>query len=368
MCKTMGLYPNVIIGCDDNRLCIFGLESNSQLLLNIPSDRYSIEGNTITFYGDDDLDAGNIKKLVRNRLAYSLLRKPSMISLRSDNIHSCTVTDDYSLSRVVRGLYMLTFVLDHIESLPELHYPLVENNEIFFSSATLDSDRVSSILSKMQYVSHVRLLSNDILNTTIPFIPELDNRTLETIVDQSYYLSNYDAFLDFPKRLSLIVYLDNLERCDEIKSIPVGNNVSVSFFYRVKCLADLHKLESMRIYAIPYPSSDASEDVMHYVLDYSIDELLHRTISGRDLLLKNGVNPLFYGNVLVDNDGNIHSYPFSTHSSKSSEHFTQLKNNAFWSLKRSDFFEKCGNCALLGLCPPLSSYEINLRQTFCLSN
>ena len=121
--------------------------------------------------------------------------------------------------------------------------------------------------------------------------------------------------------------------------------------------------------AIPFPSSFAQNKVVHEMLDYSVSDLLGSITKRKDLLLKTTINPLFYGSIIVDNDGNLVSYPFIESKCKEGElagdGFNQLKDNPFWHKTRSEFFEKCRHCAFVGLCPPLSNYEINLRQTFC---
>lgn len=368
MSNTLGLYPNTIIGSDEKQLCFTILNSASHILLNIAAEQYAIEGNTITFHSDCVISNEDISTLINSGYAYRLLRRPQITP--ESYVHSYAVKDDDNLDKVLCRLFTITFVLDKIPALPELHYPFLSSNSFHFTDDVLKTDRIKEIISKIQYVRCVRLLSNDILNSDVPLLAELRGYDLETIVNQEYYLTHLEEILDYPSKLKFIVYIDDISHFDESKCIRSNDRTNISYFCRIRDHSELMALSKYNGHIIPFPSLNSSAELIHSMLDYSMEDLLETTTTEQDLLLKNTVNPLFYGKILVDNTGNIKPYPFTdcndNEGKGTKNELIQLKDNPYWHMTRSDFFEKCRNCALLGLCPPLSIFEINLRQTFCV--
>lgn len=363
----MGLYPNTVIGFDDTRLCFTRLDSGTHYLLNVPIGKYTIKGNTIRFHSDCMIREKEITSLIANGFVYSLLVEPKIIP--ENNIHFYNIKDDDALNRVKCSLINLTFILDGIGSLPELHYPFLLNNKHRLSDSVLGIERIKAVLSKMRYVQRIRLLSKDILNSDILFLKDFNGIDLEIIVSHDYYLKNYESFLNIPRKYKLIVYINDTSSLDERKCLQSLEKSNVSFFYPISRREDLKRFANLSFPAIPFPSSFAQNEVVHEMLDYSVSDLLGSITKKKDLLLKTTINPLFYGSIIVDNDGNLVSYPFIESKCKEGElagdGINQLKDNPFWHKTRSDYFEKCRDCAFIGLCPPLSNYEINLRQTFC---
>lgn len=367
MSETFGLFPNTLVSFDDKRLCLSLMGSATHQLLYVQEGQYSIKGNTITFLNECNLSDDEIKALCNSGLAYKLMRIPEVNP--ETHRHSYSIRTEADLSSELQNLFTLTLILDKISDLPCLHYPFLANtNRLQISDTTLEKGCIRKILSKMRGIKRIRLLSTDILNSNILFLPEFEGRNLETIINLDYYLAHVDELHTLKRNIHFIVYLEDVSRFDEIKSTSSLLDAKVSFFCKINQLEDLGELEKRNICSTPFPAPDASEKLLHTMLDYPIEDLLQSTISRRDLLLKYNINPLFYGNIIVDNSGRIHSFPLFEKDYEYyefGETFKQLKNNPFWHLKRSDFFEKCRKCALLGLCPPLSHYEINLRQTFC---
>ncbi len=149
-----------------------------------------------------------------------------------------------------------------------------------------------------------------------------------------------------------------------------NERINISYFCQINDPEELMRLSNYPIPIIPFPSQSASEELLHSMLDYSMEDLLKTTTTEQDLLLKSTINPLYYGHILVDNTGNIKPYPCTDcndiDGKETKGGLIKMKDNRFWHMTRSDFFEKCRNCALLGLCPPLSIFEINIKQTFCV--
>ncbi len=369
MSESIGLYPNVVIGCDDRRLVFTLLDSATHIILKAPVGAYTIRGNTITFLTDGYLVDEDKNKLVDSGIAYKLLREPEFMPDCISFAHK--FRDDSVLNIIKRSLYTLTFVLDGIPSLPYMHYPFLRNTKrSLFSDSILEKERVIFYLSKFRHVKRIRLLSTDILNSDILFLEELEDRDVETIVDQNYYLTHLGEFGALSKSIRIIVYLEDLTRDDEIMCLQSQEKISVSFFYQIRCMDDLRRVAELDLPVTLYPATSASEELVHSMLDYSVEELLQTTMRKQYLLLKNSVNPLFYGSIIVDNNGDLQSFPSAddNNNCEFKEVIRQLKHNVWWRMKRSDYFEKCRNCALMSLCPPLSSFEVNLRQTFCRDN
>lgn len=365
--ETIGLYPDIIISNDDKYLCFSRLESDDHLILNVPKEHYSIRGNTITLFSECALKWEKLATLIGSHFAYRLLRTPEIIP--ESKVHNYEINNDEALNALKRGLYTLTFILDDIVTMPELHYPPIFNSMRNFTSDILDSDRIKVVLHNFRYVKRIRLLSNDILNSEVLALEELRLHNLEVIVNQSYFLNHLGKFSTLPTGCKLIVYLDEVTHIDEAIILSHHVKMDASFFCEIKTFEDLRRYEELNIPVTPFPSSHASEELVHHMLDYSLQDLLKSTTHSNDLLLKSSINPLFFGNIVVDNEGKINTYPYEDSVNGGfydiGIFLKKFKNNYYWNIRRPDFFNKCKNCALVGLCPPLSSFEINLWQTFC---
>lgn len=368
MIETVGLLPDIVIGNDDKRICFTRLNSDSHIILNVPKTHYSIRGNTVTFYPECALSEEDVESLVDSGFAYRLLKTPEMIP--ESKTHSCEIINEEVLNASMGGFYTITFILDDIGTLPELHYPPIVNNMRQFTDDILDSERIKDILHSLRHVKHIRLLSNDILNSEVLTLKELRSRNLEVIVNQGYYLNHLREFSTLPAGCNLIVYLDDVTHIDETIILSHYGEMNASFFCEIKTFEDLRGYEELNIPVTPFPSSCASEELVHHMLDYSLQDLLKSTTHSNDLLLKSSINPLFFGNIVIDNEGKINTYPYVDSENGGfydiGIFLKGFKNNYYWNIRRPDFFNKCKKCALVGLCPPLSSFEINLRQTFCL--
>ena len=369
MSRVLGLYPNVIIGKDAKRLCFTLLDSASHCVLEATPDQYAIKGNTITFQSDSFPGRDKIASLVTAGFAYRLTEVPKVIP--DNNLHAIvSQLDDVNLDRIRLSRFVLTVVLDDIGSLPVMHYPFLNGHAPRFAKTTLGADRLKDVLSQAHHFRRVRLLSKDILHSNVLMLKELEGLNLETIVNQDYYLAHFDEFAALSRKLKLIVYIDDLTRFDDAKGPSRLNNVSVSFFCQIQDSKDALELDKHEIPIVPFPAPDASADIIHALLDYSVDDILHTKSTKLELYMKKAFNPNFFGRILVDNSGNYFSYPFRCPEDKGlrtlSAVVKNMRGNHFWYLNRSDFFDRCRNCAFVDLCPPLSNYEINLQQTFCL--
>lgn len=366
MSKTIGLYPDIILGTDTRRLCLSKLGSNLHHVINVSPEQYIIEGNTITFFPGEEPDHDVISTLVERGFAYRLLEKPSSFS--DNGLHM--IQRDDSVENELYQYFTITFILDRISALPAFHFPHIRGTEHKFSDGDLDIGHVRKRLSEIKYFRKIRLISNNILrHTDILLMEELKDKEIEVFVGQDYYLRHIKELNTFSRQLHIIVYIDDIRKFNECGDIPHTNNVSVSYFCQIGSDEDLDLFLESNIKAIPFPSPDAPETVLHSLLDYSEEDIPQIPMTKRDQFLKKAINKLFYGNTIIDNNGNINSYPFCNYEANSEESFgtvvKKLADNIFWRLRRSDYFEKCKECAFVDLCPPISNYEINAKQTFC---
>lgn len=148
------------------------------------------------------------------------------------------------------------------------------------------------------------------------------------------------------------------------------DNANVSFYCRIDNLEELLDVEKIDAPVVVFPDPKVTEAVMHAMLDYTVEDLMKTRTTRQSLVVNNSINPFYYGNIVVNNQGDILSYPFHVSAGRvfheTGGFIAGLKDNRYWYLKRSDYFSKCKACAFLGLCPPLSNYEIIIGQTFCV--
>jgi len=281
---------------------------------------------------------------------------PKWYKMRPAGVKCCETLPEAVLNRSLGA--------DYGQPLPEWC-----NNDYSFSDDVLQTDSISDLLRKFRPIKRIRLLSSDILSSNIPLLSELKGYEIETIVNQDYYLAHYMELVSYPRSLKLIVYLDDISHFNANINPMHFKHVNISFFCPINNLADLTYLEDTPVPVFPFPSRYASKSAIHSLLDYSVDELFPNKSDGQLLMLNNVINSYFFGNVIINNAGDILSYPFSGYSGPCVQGkrglLNQLKNNYYWTIKRSEFFEKCRKCAFLWICPPLTNYEINLQTTFC---
>lgn len=368
MSETIGLCPNVLVGQDEKYLCLTMLNSDVHGLLHVRSDQYFIKGNTITFGSDSGITEKDLSPLVESGLAYRLLSVPNLDT--NNDIHLNSIKNDKAPNLDLCDYFTLTFVLDEIPVLPVMHYPFLPEHTYAFPKSVLGREKISEILSKMRFVRRVRLLSNDILNSEALRLEEFKDLCLETIISQDYYIAHFNEFDNVTNNCNIIVYIDDV--CGFVKnsSVKRKDNANVSFYCRIDNLEELLDVEKIDAPVVVFPDPKATEAVMHAMLDYTVEDLMKTRTTRQSLVVNNSINPFYYGNIVVNNQGDILSYPFHVSAGRvfheTGGFIAGLKDNRYWYLKRSDYFNQCKDCAFLGLCPPLSNYEIILGQTFCV--
>ncbi len=268
-------------------------------------------------------------------------------------------------------LFIITIVLDTIPELPTLYYqPLNGVPCCKFSDASLTMNNIRSIIKQLKGCRKIRILSNNILRHDIIYLPELSDIELETIVDYQYYISHLDEIANLDRQLNIIVDIKNILTFDNSKSSYSNNEkVSVTFCCQIQNIEEIKVISNIQTKIKPYPSNAISRQLAHYFLDYSEEDLYQMRITKSQLFLNKVVNTNFYGNVIIDNDGNINSYPITKYAinnhSTLSQVLPDIRQNKFWYLTRDKFFSKCSDCAFATICPPLTNYEINSEETFC---
>ena len=116
----LGLYPNVIITSDSNRICFVNIDNGTISVLSINADCYHRIGNLVVINYEDENRLSQINDLVSKGLCYKLLCMPAKIL--DTNLHDLP-TQSILESNALNNLFSITIVLDNINELPLLHYP-----------------------------------------------------------------------------------------------------------------------------------------------------------------------------------------------------------------------------------------------------
>lgn len=363
------LFPDILLASDSKRLCFINLNTGRYFILAITNAEYDFQGNVLIIKDYSETMISQIEILESNDIVYKLCDCPATIL--GNKLHSIPVESIHENTIVLSTLFLVTIVLDFIPELPAFHYPeLIAIPGHKFSSARLNMNSIHSIISQLRCCRRIRLLGSDILNHDIIYLPELEYVQLEAIVDYQYYISHLGDIAMLRRPLSISVYIKDIKVFDDRKRVyPNNENVSVNFYWEVHDIEELDALTRLHVKITPYPSTMLSKQLAHAFLDYSEKELLQIKIVRRQLFFNKVLNTNFYGNVIIDNDGNINSFPFVNYHTNNhcriSQVIPEIKQNRYWYLTREKFFKKCCDCVFSTICPPLSNYEINSKETFC---
>lgn len=366
---VLGLFSNIIITSDSKRLCFINLNANNFFVLNIRPVDYDFSGNILIIKNISETIVSQIEVLISKGVVYKLFDHPIKIS--DNKLHNIPIENILENKAVLSTLFLVTIVLDTIPELPTLFYPPIKGIKCrTFSGASLRMNDIRSIIPQLQGCKKIRLLGKDIFKHDFIHLPEFNDIKLETIVDYQYYVSHIDEIENLNRQFSIIVDIKDISAFDDNRCSNLNNeNVSVTFYCQLHNKEELNALGNMRTDVKPYPSNAISRQLTHFFLDYSEEELNQMRITRTKLFLNKVINTNFYGNVIIDNEGNINSYPFSDYlinrHCSISRVIAEIKQNSYWYLTREKFFKKCSDCVFSAICPPLSNYEINSEEIFC---
>ena len=366
----LGLYPNVIITSDSNSICFVNIDNGTISVLSISADCYHRIGNLLVINSKDESMLSQINDLVSKGLCYKLLCMPAKIL--DTNLHDLP-TQSILESNALNDLFSITIVLDNINELPLLHYPSIAGALAYrFSECSLCSNELHNILKQIKSFRKIRVLSKNVFQHEILQLDILKDVKLETIVDYQYYVSHLTDIKSIGRQLSIIVDITDIYSFNDDNCASNCNaNVSVTYCCPIHKEKDLDLVSQFKTHIIPYLADNLSLREAHNLLDYSIEDLMQRGITKGKFFVNSLVNTNYYGNIIIDNEGNINSYPlieFKNNKGDSiSRILTDIKRNRYWNLKRDDYFVKCSDCALAKICPPLSAVEINTGEVFCLN-
>lgn len=366
---VLGLFSNIIITSDSKRLCFINLNTNNFFVLNIRPVDYDFSGNILIIKNISETIVSQIEALISKGIVYKLFDCP--IKVADNKLHNIPIENIFENKAVLSILFLVTIVLDTIPDLPPLFYPPIKGTKCrAFSGASLRMNDIRSIISQLQGCKKIRLLSKDIFKHDFIYSPEFNDIKLETIIDYQYYISHIDEIENLNRQFSIIVDIKDMSVFDVNRCSNLNNEkVSVTFYCQLHNKEELNALSNMQKKVRPYPSNAISRQLTHFFLDYSEEELNQMRITRTKLFLNKVINTNFYGNVIIDNEGNINSYPFSDYSINRhcsiSRVIAEIKQNSYWYLTREKFFKKCSDCVFSAICPPLSNYEINSEEIFC---
>ena len=368
---VLGLFPNIIITSDSERLCFIDLNANNHYVLEVKAIDYEFRGNVIIINTTNASIDQQIGVLIANGVVYRLSNR--VIKIWNNQLHSIPTASALENKSFLNALFVVTIVLNRIHELPAFYYPALNGIHCCeFSDAILNMDDIHCIVNQLRGCKKIRILGKDILNHNILNLPELKDIKLETIVDYQYYVSHLDNIANLSRQLDIIVEIKNILTIDNNSLSHLRNNnekVSVSFCCQVQSIKELDYISDIHTNIITYPSNSISRQFAHFILDYSRKELNQIRVTRSQTILNKVVNTTFYGNVVIDNEGNVNSFPFIDYLKNShcciSQVIAEIRQNKYWYLTREKFFRKCSNCAFSIICPPLSNFEINSEETFC---
>lgn len=366
---VLGLFPDIIITSDSRRLCFIDLNTNNFFVLDIKAGDYNCSGNILIVKNINETMVSQIEVLTSNGIAYRLSDRA--IKVLDNRLHNIPIENILENKALLNTLFSVTIVLDKIPELPILYYPpLTDIQCCKFSDASLKMNDIRSVIKQLKGFKKIRILGKDILKHDIMHLPELKDIRLETIVDYQYYISNFDDISNLNRQLDIIVDIKNILVFNDNECLyPNNEKVSVTFYCQIQTLEEFNFIGNIQTAVKPYPSNAISRKLSHFFLDYSEEELNQIRITRSQLFMNKVINTNFYGNVIIDNEGNINSYPFTKYTKNNhfslSQALSDIRQNKFWYLTREKFFKKCSDCAFSTICPPLSNYEINSEETFC---
>lgn len=368
-CMVLGLFPNIIITSDSERLCFIDLNTGKFYVLEVKDVDYELRGNVVIINNTNDLIVSQIGIFIANGVVYRLSNKD--ISIWNNHLHSIPIASTLENKFLLNTLFVITIVLDNIHELPAFYYPALNGIHCRkFSDAILNMNDIRCIVNQLQGCKKIRILSKDILNHDILNLPELKDIQLETIVDYQYYVSHLDNIANLSRQLDIIVEIKDILNIDNNNFSDLSNEkVSVSFYCQIQSIKEFNFISGIHTNIKTYPSNVISRQLAHFFLDYSREELNQIRVTKIQTILNKVVNTTFYGSVVIDNEGNVNSFPFTNYLKNShcciSQVITEIRQNKYWYLTREKFFSKCLSCAFSIICPPLSNYEINYEETFC---
>lgn len=366
---VLGLFPDIIATFDSHRICFVNLDSNTFFVLNINPEDYRHIGNILVINSEEEYIILQIKDLLSAGVVYKLFGLPE--KLLENNLHDIPIKNVLE-KNILNGLFLVTIVLDQISELPELHYPYINGIPNYkFTDAFLGINEICSIIEQLKGFKKLRLLGKDILNHGVLDINGLEDIDIETIVDYDYFVSHIEDINNLHRQLNIVVYINNIYSFDDNRCRTLINkNISVSYYCKVKSAKDVEVIYNMKTHIIPVPADTLPLHLQHYFLDYSMEDIKQMRITKAQMFLNKTVNAGFYGSIIIDNQGNINSFPLVKYAKNSNKGIgkamSELERNDYWYMKRDEYFKKCSDCIFAYICPPVSSYEINSGETFCL--
>ena len=366
---VLGVFPNIILTSDSKRLCFINLSIGSFFILNIRPDKYALSGNVLMIGDTSQTMVSQIEILMSNNVVYKLI--PSTLTVLENKLHSIPSETIIGNKALLNTLYLVTLVLDPISELPAFFYPELNGVRCHkFSDGVLSINDIRGVIRQLKGFNKIRILSNDFFSHDLLNLPDLRDFWLETIVEYQYYISHFDEIANVRRQLNVIVYIKDILLFDDNEFSCLNNdNVTVECYCPVHNIHELNVVNNIRVKVNPCPSTAISKLLIHSFLDYSEDDLNKTKVTRIQLFLNKVVNTNYYGNVIIDNDGNINSYPFEKYlvnnHCRIGQVITEIKQNSYWFLTREKFFKKCSDCVFSAICPPLSNYEINFKETFC---
>ena len=237
----------------------------------------------------------------------------------------------------------------------QMEYPIYNN-------ASIDVDYLLKQLSSFQFIETIILsgeLKKSLLCNLLEYAQNHNVHVICRILYDSVVNTTALELLDKYSNLSIELLVDRQSEIVQIKSI-LKDRIHVKAI--IKTIHDLEWLKELEdiLYLPVFSSKCVNTDILMQMI-LSEDEILHSTNTIKDCLLSDCINESIYGHLTIDYDGSVFCLGNRIASIYENDLASLVnhwigEDDCIWyeTRKKKD---RCRDCALQSLCPPISIYE-----------
>ena len=367
------LYPYIYCDILNNRILLFDTFSKEIRLIH--TMKSIINANTNSFF----LDEPNSEKFyIQNKIG-----NYGIVNIVEDN--NVKVLSDYSslLSERLKEMMKITdnkYVVEKCVSRIFLNLSAIEVvNMGFYTASCSISEGGRTLLSlknnitrfRNRYSVHINVDEGSLLRLKellkvldkkenvyiyIPYdsfikskpsiIGSFKNKTIIVNSISDICLSELNE-LSYDEGINIVICINNADDYLFIKNSVIGNNRRIRYTYNLS----------------------AEIETLKKILEFEIRDVKSLNQTKYDLIRKEYINSLYWGDIYIDNLGYIQlgeNKSIGNINDWESIAFSKLimDENSIWGKKRKDFFP-CHECIYRNLCPPLSICEMTKKIAFC---
>ena len=237
----------------------------------------------------------------------------------------------------------------------QLEYPEYNNEYI-------DIEFILSQLSSFSHIENI-ILSGEIDNSSLCLVlnyaRELNIHVTHRILYNTIEDINSIQLLEEYDNLSIELLVNSYTDVNQINSLK-GDNIYIKAIIRY--VADIEKFRDLNnITYLPVLSTSHNNIEILNQMILSEREILQSSKSLNDCLISDYINSYSYGHIIIDYDAKVYSMGRCIASLHEKDLPSIIntwvnENTCTWYYSRKKK-NTCKNCALQGLCPPISIYE-----------